>query len=238
MRAVQAVKRAEIVPATLSKVHGMKQLFPQFADTPTPLQQFCNETTITGKPQLWILEDVTGAGKTEAALTLASRILGKGNGTGCFVALPTMATSNAMYERMVEVYSLLYETESHPSLTLSHGSRHLSDTFRSSFESIPHKGTIFDEKIDEGKAHCSQWLADSSKRALLADVGVGTIDQILLAGLPVRYQSLRAFGMSQKVLIIDEVHSFDAYMRVPHRRGDEPDNKLPVVISRECSPQL
>ncbi len=90
-RAVQAVKRAEIIPAAISKVHGMKQLFPQFSDTPTPLQQFCNETTITGGPQLWILEDVTGAGKTEAALTLASRILGKGNGTGCFVALPTMA---------------------------------------------------------------------------------------------------------------------------------------------------
>lgn len=210
--AVQAVKRAEIVPAVLSKVQGMKHLFSQFADTPTPLQQFCNEAAITGEPQLWILEDVTGAGKTEAALTLASRILGEGNGTGCFVALPTMATSNAMYERMAEVYSLLYETESRPSLTLSHGSRHLSDTFRSSFESIPNSGVIFDEKVDEGKAHCSQWLADSSKKALLADVGVGTVDQILLAGLPVRYQSLRAFGMSQKVLIIDEVHAFDAYM--------------------------
>ena len=37
-----------------------------------------------------------------------------------------------------------------------------------------------------------------------ANVGVGTVDQILMAGLPVRYQSLRAFGMSQKVLILDE----------------------------------
>jgi len=211
-KAVQAVKRVEIVPASLSKVQGMKQLFPQFSDTPTPLQQFCNETKITSRPQLWILEDVTGAGKTEAALILASRILGEGNGTGCFVALPTMATSNAMYERMAEVYSLLYEPGSHPSLTLSHGSRHLSESFRNSFESIPHSGVIFDERVDEGKAHCSQWLADSSKKALLSDVGVGTIDQILLAGLPVRYQSLRAFGMSQKVLIIDEVHAFDAYM--------------------------
>ncbi|MCK5199546.1 MAG: CRISPR-associated helicase Cas3', partial [Spirochaetales bacterium] len=138
--------------------------------------------------------------------------LGEGNGTGCFVALPTMATSNAMYERMAEVYASLYKPDSHPSLTLSHGSRHLSEAFRNSFESLPHEGVIYDEKSDEGKAHRSQWLADSSKKALLADVGVGTIDQVLLAGLPVRYQSLRAFGMSQKVLIVDEVHAFDAYM--------------------------
>ncbi len=211
-RADKAVQRAEVIPAKLSGKQGIKKLFPEFAKKPTPLQQFCDETTITGEPQLWILEDVTGAGKTEAALTLASKILGAGNGTGCFVALPTMATSNAMYERMAKVYSLLYECGSRPSLTLSHGSRHLSESFRSSYESIPNRGVIFDERTDEGKAHCSQWLADSSKKALLADVGVGTVDQILLAGLPVRYQSLRAFGISQKVLIIDEVHAFDAYM--------------------------
>ena len=211
-RADTAVHRAEVIPAKLSGKQGIKKLFPQFAEKLTPLQQFCDETTITGEPQLWILEDVTGAGKTEAALTLASRILGAGNETGCFIALPTMATSNAMYERMAKVYSLLYKSGSRPSLTLSHGSRYLSESFRSSYESIPNKGVIFDERVDEGKAHCSQWLADSSKKALLADVGVGTVDQILLAGLPVRYQSLRAFGLSQKVLIIDEVHAFDAYM--------------------------
>ena len=211
-----AIASAEIVSTPISKIQGMNRLFPKFSLSPTPLQKFCNETPVNGKAQLWILEDVTGAGKTEAALTLASRILGAGGGTGCFVALPTMATSNAMYERMAEVYHRLYEDGTRPSLTLSHGSRHMSETFRSSYSdslnNLSHLGEVSDEDIDEGQAHCSQWLADSSKKALLADVGVGTIDQILLAGLPVRYQSLRAFGMSQKVLIIDEVHSFDAYM--------------------------
>lgn len=127
-----------------------------------------------------------------------------------------MATSNAMYERMAKVYTKLYHDESHPSLTLSHGSRHLSETFKKSyrdnFTSVPHEGECIDDELDEGRAHCSQWLADTSKKALLADVGVGTIDQLLLAGLPVRYQSIRAFGLSNKVLVIDEVHAFDAYM--------------------------
>ncbi len=211
-----AVNRAEIIAPSLSEKLGMQRLFPKIAETPTPLQKLCNEISVSGDPQLWILEDVTGAGKTEAALTLASRILGAGGGLGCFVALPTMATSNAMYERMADVYSRLYVDGSRPSLTLSHGSRHLSERFsksyRDTFKTIPHNGVVSDEDRDEGKAHCSQWLADSSKKALLADVGVGTVDQILLAGLPVRYQSLRAFGMSQKVLIVDEVHVFDAYM--------------------------
>ncbi len=215
-KAETAVKRAEIISPPLFKKSGIQRLFPEIADTPTPLQKFCNETPVNGNPQLWILEDVTGAGKTEAALTLAARILSAGGGLGCFVALPTMATSNAMYERMADVYSRLYVDGSRPSLTLSHGSRHLSERFSKSYcdtlKTIPHDGVMSDENQNEGKAHCSQWLADSSKKALLADVGVGTVDQILLAGLPVRYQSLRSFGISQKVLIVDEVHIFDAYM--------------------------
>ncbi|MGQ7789555.1 hypothetical protein ACULNC_08720 [Shigella flexneri] len=35
-------------------------------------------------PQLFILEDVTGAGKTEAALILAHRLMAAGNARGCF----------------------------------------------------------------------------------------------------------------------------------------------------------
>ncbi|MEK7813880.1 MAG: CRISPR-associated helicase Cas3', partial [Candidatus Desantisbacteria bacterium] len=68
--------------------------------------------------------------------------------------------------------------------------------------------------IDEDSAsqNCSAWLSDSRKKALLANVGVGTIDQVLLAVLSARHQSLRLFGLSRKVLIVDEVHACDAYM--------------------------
>ncbi len=216
-KAKDAISDADILPAKLNSKSGMEHLFPNFSDSPTPLQKYCNEVDISLGPQLWILEDVTGAGKTEAALTLASRLLVAGNGTGVFISLPTMATSNAMYERMAEVYRKLYDDSTSPSLILSHGSRHLSEKFRDSYRSsflssLPDNEILENEDIYEGRAHCSQWLSDSSKKSLLADVGVGTIDQVLMAGLPVRYQSLRAFGMSQKVLIFDEVHAFDAYM--------------------------
>jgi len=211
-----AIKRAGVVPKKIATILGAKKIFPEIAKTLTPLQKYCDEVSVSDKPQLFILEDVTGSGKTEASLILASRIMEKGGGQGCFVALPTMATSNAMYKRMARAYHLIYEDGQKPSLVLAHGSRKLSEEFVASystnFEGLSSNGENHNEEFTDGEAHCSQWLADSSKKALLADVGVGTIDQVLLAGLPVKYQSLRAYGVSQKVLIVDEVHSFDAYM--------------------------
>lgn len=214
--AEEAVIKAEITSSKVSSVSGFAHLFPDYVNTPTPLQKICNEIDIPDGPQLWILEDVTGSGKTEAAMTLVSRILSSGGGEGCFIALPTMATSNAMYERMASVYNLLFDQNEKPSLVLSHGSRHLSETFRNSYRdtyvNLPDDIEETDEERQEGIVHCAQWLADSSKKSLLADCGVGTVDQILLAGLPVRYQDLRIFGMCRKVIVIDEVHAYDAYM--------------------------
>lgn len=212
----EAVTKAGILPSMSSHETGLSRIFPQYADAPTPLQNYCNQVPIAAEPQLWILEDVTGAGKTEASLTLASRIMSKGLADGVFIALPTMATSNAMYERMGDVYWRLFDDKESPSLVLSHGSRHLSEKFQNSYRDHIISGNVDNEaqneEANEGKVHCSRWIADSSKKALLADTGVGTIDQVLLSVLPVRYQSLRYYGMSRKVLIFDEVHSYDTYM--------------------------
>jgi CRISPR-associated endonuclease/helicase Cas3 len=214
--AEEAVIKAEVIGSKVSSISGFAHLFPDYVNTSTPLQRICNVIEIPEGPQLWILEDVTGSGKTEAAMTLVSRILSSGGGEGCFIALPTMATSNAMYERMASVYYLLFDQKEKPSLVLSHGSRHLSETFRNSYRdtyvNLPNDTDENDEERREGDVHCSQWLADSSKKSLLADCGVGTVDQILLGGLPVRYQDLRIFGMRRKVIVIDEVHAYDAYM--------------------------
>ncbi len=211
-----AVNKAGVLPSRPSKESGLSHIFPKFAARPTPLQKYCDEAKIKNKPQLWILEDVTGSGKTEASLILASRFISNSISDGCFIALPTMATSNAMYGRMGNVYCRLFSKNEKPSLILSHGSRHLIQKFRESYRDhiiadISTKPEKYSEN-DDSRIHCSAWLADSSKKSLLADTGVGTIDQVLLGVLPVRYQSLRYYGMSRKVLIIDEVHSYDAYM--------------------------
>lgn len=197
------VGRSQAVCADMKFAH----LFPTIS-LPTPLQSHVADCLVADEPQLFILEDVTGSGKTEAALLLAGRLMSAGRGSGLFMALPTMATSNAMYERMTKVYRLLFADGATPSLVLSHAARHLSATFMASVVGLG-KNVAGDETIS---GQCSAWLADNRKKALLADVGVGTIDQALLAVLPVRYQSLRLFGLAGHILIIDEVHAYDPYM--------------------------
>jgi CRISPR-associated endonuclease/helicase Cas3 len=143
---------------------------------------------------LAVIEDETGAGKTEAALLLAHRMLQAGKARGVFFALPTMATSDAMFARAQSIVPQMMQS---PTLTLAHGRAGLSDAFRDLARS-EHNG--------EDTATCTAWLRDSRRRALLADVGIGTIDQALLSVLPVKHQTLRHYGLSSKILIVDEVH--------------------------------
>ncbi len=210
-----AVSDSGMVSSRPSTNTGIRALFD--FETPTPMQQHATQVELGEGPQLFVLEDATGSGKTEAALTLAHRIMAAGKASGIYVALPTMATANAMYGRLGENYERLYEDPSNVSLILAHGARDLSDAFRKSLELGAHSERA-DEAYDaagnelSGTAQCTRWLADHRKKALLAGVGVGTIDQALMGVLPSRHQSLRLLGMSRSVLIVDEVHAYDPYM--------------------------
>ncbi|EGX6616199.1 CRISPR-associated helicase Cas3' [Salmonella enterica] len=190
-----------------------RALFP-FIQTLTPLQQRASELDISAPgAQLVVLEDVTGAGKTEAALILTHRLMSANKGHGLYVGLPTMATANAMYQRLASAYHALFTDESRPSLILAHGGREMSDSFRQSIWQ-PTENIAEDYARDDGNAttECHTWFADSRKKALLAEVGVGTLDQLLMAVMPFRHQSLRLLGMRDKILLLDEVHAYDGYM--------------------------
>jgi len=196
-------------PLTPSSFEGVERFF---GFEPTPLQLWAQNTSLEASPQLFILEDVTGAGKTEAALTLAHRLLGTQQVEGVYFGLPTMATSNAMYTRIAGVYRRWFTGEKQPNLVLAHGSRQLNEPFGASI--IPNQAPDANYGAGEGSASavCNEWFADSRKKALLADVGVGTIDQVLMALLPFRHQSLRLIGLANKLLIVDEIHACDDYM--------------------------
>ncbi|MBI6550287.1 CRISPR-associated helicase Cas3' [Xenorhabdus lircayensis] len=182
--------------------------------SPTPLQKWAEEAPIDDSPQLFILEDVTGAGKTEAALALTHRLMQVGAADGFYFGLPTMATSNAMFGRIAKHYRRMFDTQSGklPSIVLAHGAREMNDNFRDIILTSEHDDNDYTRSDITATAQCHQWLADSNKKALLASVGVGTIDQALLAVLPRKYQSLRLIGLNRKVLIFDEVHAADEYM--------------------------
>ena len=213
-KARKAMQAAGILPPQIKPMHVLNDLF-DYIETPTPLQQSCLNLTVEAEPQLFILEDVTGAGKTEAALIIAARLMAAGQANGFYIGLPTMATANAMYDRMSKVYRKLYQPDaSQPSLILSHSARHLSKQFQQSLLNVQADSPDYGEE-ESIVAQCNRWLADNRKKALLADVGIGTIDQALLAVMPVRHQSLRLLGLVGKVLILDEVHAYDAYTSEP-----------------------
>lgn len=209
-RARRALQASGVVSQKLVTGKSFADLFNKIT-TPSPLQQWAIDTEIPEGPQICLLEDVTGAGKTEAALTIAYRLMESGAAHGFFVALPTMATANAMYARMAGFYRQLFSGDA--SLVLAHGSRELVERFAASVLPYSHAEGDSEQRDETASARCTAWLADHNKRALLSQAGVGTIDQALLGVLHSKHQSLRLLGLFHKVLIVDEVHACDAYMQ-------------------------
>ena len=209
-RAANALAASGVLPAPSAAAMPFETLFPAIA-APSPLQHWAADTPLHSGPQIHLLEDVTGAGKTEAALMLTHRLMASGCADGFFIALPTMATANAMYGRIAQSYARLFADPT--SLVLAHGQRRLVDEFAATV--LPAGPDEHDARQldDTASARCTAWLADHNKRALLSPAGVGTIDQVLLAVLHSKHQSLRLLGLLRKVLVIDEVHACDTYMQ-------------------------
>lgn len=204
-----ALKASGVMPPRSATEMSFGALFPALV-APSPLQHWASTIELHDGPQIHLLEDVTGAGKTEAALMLTHRLLAGGQAESFFVALPTMATANAMYGRISAAYARLFDDAA--SLVLAHGQRALVDEFAATV--LPADVAENDARqLDEtASARCSAWLADHNKRALLSPAGVGTIDQALLAVLHSKHQSLRLLGLVHKMLVVDEVHACDDYM--------------------------
>ena len=226
-RAETAVVEAGVLPSKSSVAGGYEALFRQRHRTgkafaPRPMQAWAERVALPDGPLLALIEDDTGSGKTEAAVMLAHRLMAAGRAAGFYVALPTMATANAMFDRMADVYANLFMPGTQPSCALAHGARALHPRFREmrlnagrrepdyggSASSIP----AADEDVTASAA-CADWIADDRRRTFLADAGVGTVDQAILAILPSKFQSLRLLGLCQRVLILDEIHAYDAYVQ-------------------------
>ncbi|HEX7325234.1 MAG TPA: CRISPR-associated helicase Cas3' [Rhodanobacteraceae bacterium] len=217
-RAQKAVAACGLLPRDPTAEKDVATLFDWTqqapARQPTPLQRWAETSRLADGPQLLLLEDVTGAGKTEAALELAQRLIAAGHADGLFVGLPTMATANAMYARIAPMASNVFDSATPPSVVLAHGQRKLSPAFRDSIlQAATAQAETGGGKDETASARCAAWLADSNKKALLANIGVGTLDQALLAIVHARHQSLRLLGLYRKVLVVDEVHACDAYMQ-------------------------
>ena len=213
-QADRAVAEAGVIPAVSAPRRTFAELTGHGFE-PSPMQRWAAEVALPEGPLLAVLEDETGSGKTEAALMLAHRLIASGRAESIYIALPTMATANAMFERLAASYRKLFANGADPSIALAHGRRDLVAAFREARLAGARTDDRYDNRPEDLTASgaCAEWIADDRRRAFLADIGAGTIDQAALAVLPSRYQSLRLFGLGRSVLVVDEIHAYDDYVR-------------------------
>ncbi|GGH51498.1 CRISPR-associated helicase Cas3' [Microbacterium album] len=196
----------------------------------------------TAGSALMILEAPMGVGKTEAALAAAEILAERLDRSGVFFGLPTQATADALFGRTLQWAERLgLDTPSN--IHLAHGKSGQNDRFdrmqwearfRAIGESDDRRARALRELVI---AH--HWFA-SPKRGPLSNFVVGTIDQALFGALRSKHLMLRHLALAGKVVILDEVHAYDAYMsqfleRVLHWLGayDVPVIMLSATLPAE-----
>ncbi|MFF3275935.1 CRISPR-associated helicase Cas3' [Streptomyces chrestomyceticus] len=172
---------------------------------------------------LLMIEAPMGEGKTEAAFAAAEILAARAGAGGCLVALPTRATGDAMFPRLLAWLDKL-PLDGPRSVVLAHAKAALNDVWagmmrreRRAIAAVELDGPDrigaerAAERAEPTGLHAHRWLR-GRKKALLASFAVGTVDQVLFAGLKSRHLALRHLAVAGKVVIIDEVHAYDAYM--------------------------
>ncbi|HEU5128257.1 MAG TPA: CRISPR-associated helicase Cas3' [Glycomyces sp.] len=189
-------------------------------------------------PGLMIIEAPMGEGKTEAALLAAETLAARCGAGGCYIALPTRATSDAMFGRALEWVRRL------PDRHLGRGDHsvalaHAKAFFNTRFTRLFHRGEPLAIAQDDGGAE-AQWRANliahwwmaGRKKTMFNSFVIGTIDQLLFGALKAKHLAMRHLGLAGKVVVIDEAHAYDVYMGVYLDRALEwlAAYGVPVVI--------
>lgn len=186
----------------------------RFGFKPRPMQKDAVETARgIVDPGIFVLEAPMGIGKTEVALMASETFASVLGCSGVFFALPTQATSDGIFPRLLS-YLRSLDGGAH-SIELVHGKAQFNDDFRLLEHTDGGNGIAQD---DEAGAVVFSWF-NGRKKALLADFVVGTIDQLLLLALKQKHVMLRHIALSNKVVVIDECHAFDVYMNVYLKRA-------------------
>ena len=177
----------------------------------TKAQRAALEIVSAEDPDLMIVEAAPGSGKTELALASAEALMRARGLQGIFVALPTQATTNAMFSRVKSwLTNILGDQPQKLGIQLAHGKRSLNESFMELIDKGRSPLEVYDGDDDNG-LYASTWMGQRW-RSTLSPVVVGTIDQILLAALKSRHVLVRHLGLMGKVVVIDEVHASDEFM--------------------------
>ncbi|CAG7844733.1 CRISPR-associated nuclease/helicase Cas3 [Pseudoclavibacter triregionum] len=166
-------------------------------------------------PGFLLLEAPTGEGKTEAALAAAEVLAARFGASGTMVALPTRATSDAMFSRVLDWLDRALGAGKPAAAVLSHGKAQFNDEYEGLSAAVSELAPVYDVDGAEAaarRAAVAHWWMRGRKTSALADFSVGTIDQLLFTALRSRHLSLRHLGAMDKIIVIDEIHAADTYM--------------------------
>lgn len=216
-RAADACARIGVVPRTrcvaveFGGLPLLRAIFPTIfhenGHAPTDLQAYAATMKLPSPGARLLIESETGSGKTEAALTLYARLRATGLVDGLMFALPTRATASAMHRRVAAALEGMYAGPRRPTLALAVGGQ--QPRLETTEPLVAEPAQRWDEETAHG---LESWASSHGKKHLAAEVVVGTLDQVLLAGLPVNHAHLRLAALSRHLLVVDELHSYDRYM--------------------------
>ena len=180
----------------------------RFGFLPNPTQaDIISTATDAESSGIYIIEAPMGLGKTEAALALSEILAARAGAGGMFFGMPTQATSNGIFPRLEKWADGLAEDEQTLlAIKLTHGNAALNEDYRELFTGHSNLNIESDSGLI-----VHDWFS-GRKQTLLSDFVIGTVDQLLMAALKQKHVMLKHFGLSGKVVVVDECHAYDAYM--------------------------
>lgn len=184
-------------------VPGFSTLF-ELKGSPNAIQKAVLD--IPTDSQLVIVESETGSGKTEAALLRFAKLYEAGRVDGIYFALPTRSAAVQMHQRVSRFTARLFPHTTPPSILAVPG-------YQIGADSEPSAMYEYDEGAAGVQPDSVPWAAERPKRYLAAQIAVGTIDQAMMGALQVKNAHMRAACLSRNLLVVDEVHASDTYMR-------------------------
>lgn len=145
----------------------------RFGFAPNAVQRAVLEAADTAaEPGILILEAQMGVGKTEAALAAAEIMASRFGLGGVFFGLPTQATANGIFPRLLGWADTQSEETLPQAIKLAHGMAELNENYLR----LQGRGVQLEEDAqEEHQVQVHQWF-QGNKQALLANFVIGTVD--------------------------------------------------------------
>lgn len=177
-----------------------------FGFSPSLVQEATALTTWTNPV---VLEAETGSGKTEAALWRFKALFENGDVDALCFLLPTRVAATAIAARIDGFICKLFPDAARRPNTVLAVPSYLRANGQDG-ERLPGFEVLWPDSTEP----LMYWAAENSKRYFAATAAAGTVDQFLLSTLQTKHSHLRGTALLRALVVVDEVHASDRFMRV------------------------